>query len=182
MIDNRKIKKYSDSLVVVSDKLDYDIRLVNKNLLFFYNNFKKLPDLRYVVMSKRISLDAKLNTVKNIFSSHLGKIELEFIMLLISNGDISLLGTIIEKLNFTIQSTSKVKNIYIKSAHNFREDEKHEITELIKSEFNVDDSSKAIFAVDKKIIGGITIRIGNKIIDGSVITKLKKIKQSLLSI
>ena len=84
MIDTRKIKKYSDRLVVVSDKLDYDIRLVNKNLLLFYSNFKKLPDLRYVVMSKRISLDAKLNTVRNIFLSHLGKIELEFILLLIS--------------------------------------------------------------------------------------------------
>ena len=53
---------------------------------------------------------------------------------------------------------------------------------MIKKEFGVDSSSKAIFDVNKEIIGGITIRIGNKIIDGSVITKLKKIKQSLLSI
>ena len=182
MIDTRKIKKYSDSLVVVSDKLDYDIRLVNKNLMLFNSNFKKIPDLRYVIMSKRISLDAKLNIIKNIFSNYLEKIELEFILLLISNGDVSLLGSIIEKLNFTIESTSNVKNIYIKSAHNFKENEKHEITELIKKEFGVDSSSKAIFDVNKEIIGGITIRIGNKIIDGSVITKLKKIKQSLLSI
>jgi F0F1-type ATP synthase delta subunit len=39
-----------------------------------------------------------------------------------------------------------------------------------------------VFDVDSKILGGIKVRIGNKIIDGSVLTKLKKIKQSLLGI
>ena len=43
-------------------------------------------------------------------------------------------------------------------------------------------SSEANFNVDSKILGGIKVRIGNKIIDGSVSTKLKKIKQSLLGI
>ena len=38
------------------------------------------------------------------------------------------------------------------------------------------------FCVDSSIMGGIKVRIGNKIIDGSVSTKLRKIKQSLLGI
>ena len=47
---------------------------------------------------------------------------------------------------------------------------------------NISDSSNTTFDVDAKILGGIKVRIGNKIIDGSVSTKLKKIKQSLLGI
>ena len=54
--------------------------------------------------------------------------------------------------------------------------------QLLKNKFNISDSSKANFDVDSKILGGIKVRIGNKIIDGSVSTKLKKIKQSLLGI
>ena len=182
MIDSRKTKKYSDSLISVSDKLDHDIRLVTKNLLLFNNHIKELSDLRYLIMSKRISVNSKLTAIKNIFSSTLEEIELEFISLLVSNGDISFLGNIIEKLNFTIEMNSNVKNIHITSANDFKEDEKNEIVELIKNKFSIDNSSKATFDVDKNIIGGITIRIGNKIIDGSIVTKLKKIKQSLLSI
>ena len=49
-------------------------------------------------------------------------------------------------------------------------------------EFNINDSSEANFDVDSEILGGIKVRIGNKIIDGSISTKLKKIKQSLLGI
>ncbi len=60
--------------------------------------------------------------------------------------------------------------------------EKNEISNIIKQKLDLDNSSKSIFHVDSAITGGIKIRIGNKIIDGSVSTKLKKIKQSILSV
>ncbi len=182
MLDSRKIKKYSDSLIAVSDKIGYDIRLASKNLLIFNRYLRELRDLRYLVMSKRISMESKLAALKNIFSNSFSDIELEFISLLVSNGDVSILGKIIEKLNFTIESNSTRKNIHITSAHEISSEEKNEISNLIKQKFDLDSSSKSIFNVDSDIIGGIKIRIGNKIVDGSVLTKLKKIKQSLLSV
>ena len=44
MLDSRKIKKYSDSLIIISDKLDYDIRLASKNLLLFNSYLKEIRD------------------------------------------------------------------------------------------------------------------------------------------
>ena len=46
----------------------------------------------------------------------------------------------------------------------------------------LDNSSKATFKVEEDMLGGIKIRIGNKIIDGSLSTKLEKVKKSLLSV
>ena len=50
------------------------------------------------------------------------------------------------------------------------------------NKFELDNTSDIKFSVDSSIMGGIKVRIGNKIIDGSVSTKLRKIKQSLLGI
>ena len=72
--------------------------------------------------------------------------------------------------------------IDIVSSKQLDETEKNEIVKSLKNKFKINDSSETLFSVDKKILGGIKIRIGNKIIDGSVSTKLKKIKESLLSI
>ena len=72
--------------------------------------------------------------------------------------------------------------IDIVSSKQLDETEKNEIVKSLKNKFKINDSSETSFSVDKKILGGIKIRIGNKIIDGSVSTKLKKIKESLLSI
>ena len=52
----------------------------------------------------------------------------------------------------------------------------------IRDKFNITNASEASFSIDKNILGGIKIRIGNKIIDGSISTKLNKIKRALTSI
>ena len=182
MVDTRKIKRYSDSLIIVANQISYDVRLLSNNLSLFNNYIKNIRDLRYLIMSKRINLSSKLDALKNIFSKSFNDIELEFICLLVSNGDISLLGKISQKLNFTIESTSNIKKILITLSQEVSSEEKNDISNLIKQQFELDDSSESIFNVDANIIGGIKIRIGNKIIDGSVSTKLQKIKQSLLSV
>ena len=92
------------------------------------------------------------------------------------------MADIIDKLHSIIQSDSNIKNIDIVSSKQLDETEKNEIVKSLKNKFKINDSSETSFSVDKKILGGIKIRIGNKIIDGSVSTKLKKIKESLLSI
>ena len=51
---------------------------------------------------------------------------------------------------------------------------------LIFFTYYYNDKDK-IVGIDKNILGGIKIRIGNKIIDGSISTKLNKIKRALTS-
>ena len=182
MKDLRKIKKYADSLIKVSKKTDTDIKEIIKNLSSFNRLVREIPELRYLLLSKRISLETKSNSMKNLFNNYFEDIGIEFILILIENNHVGMLKDVIEKLNSMNQSIENIKNIHVTSFIEITEDDKNEIIEEIKSRFNVNDSSEASFSIDKKLQGGIKVRIGNKIIDGSVSTKLKKIKESLLSI
>ena len=177
----RKIKKYADSLIRVSKQLDYDIKDIVNNLFLFKNLIREIPELRYLLFSKRISVDSKLITIKNVFSNYYRSLELEFILMLIRDSQIKNINNIIDKLDSIIQSDINIKKINIVSSEELDEHVKNEIIESIKNRFNIKDSSETSFSIDKKILGGIKVRIGNKIIDGSVATKLKKIRESLLS-
>jgi len=88
---------------------------------------------------------------------------------------------IIKKMVFIFESTDNFKKLNIVSSKEYNRDEKNEITNLIRDKFNITNSSEASFSIDKNILGGIKIRIGNKIIDGSISTKLNKIKRALTS-
>jgi F-type H+-transporting ATPase subunit delta len=59
------------------------------------------------------------------------------------------------------------------------ESELSDLKSNIKSKMNTDISISNI--EDKKILGGIKLKVGNTLIDGSVSTKLEKLKQSMIN-
>ena len=44
------------------------------NLFLFKSLMREIPELRYLLFSKRIPLDSKLSTIKNVFSNYFGKL------------------------------------------------------------------------------------------------------------
>ena len=180
MKDLRQIKKYAHALINVSnsDNLADTIEA----LISFKNILKGFPELRYLLSSKRTSVDNKIKSTKNIFSKYYNDIALEFICIIIENNDISIYNDVLDKIIILIELNSNTKKIQVTSHKEYSEYDQSEILLALKNKFNIDDLSEANFDVDPRILGGIKVRIGNKIIDGSVSTKLKKIKQSLLGI
>ena len=180
MKDLRQIKKYANALISVSnsDNLADTIEA----LISFKNILKGFPELRYLLSSKRTSVDNKIKSTKNIFSKYYNDMALEFICVIIENNDISIYNDVLDKIIILIELNSNTKKIQVTSHKEYSEYDQSEILLALKNKFNIGDSSEANFDVDPRILGGIKVRIGNKIIDGSVSTKLKKIKQSLLGI
>ena len=180
MKDLGKIKKYANVLIKVSSPTNIGDTL--QGLTSFKQNLKEFPELRHLLSSKRVSMNDKIKSIKHIFSNYYNNITIEFISLIIENNDISIYNDILDNAIRLAESSSNTKEIHITSHKEYSDQDQSEILSTLKEKFNISDSSTATFNVDSKILGGIKIRIGNKIIDGSVSTKLKKIKQSLLGI
>ena len=180
MKDTRKINKYAHSLINVTNSGNIGDSV--DGLISFKVMLKEFPDLRYLLTSKKVSMDDKLKSIDNIFSKFYNGITLEFILLLIKNNDFSMFNDILNKIIILMESGSKTKKIKITSHKEYTAEDQSEILNELKNKFQLDSTSDIKFSVDCAIMGGIKVRIGNKIIDGSVSTKLKKIKQSLLGI
>ena len=180
MKDLGKIKKYANVLIKVSNSTNLSDTI--QSLTSFKESLKEFPQLRHLLSSRRVSIDNKIKSTKHIFSKYYNDITIEFISLVIENNDISIYNDILDKIIGLAESNSNTKKIHVTSHQKYSEQDQSEILSALKNKFNISDSSNTTFDVDAKILGGIKVRIGNKIIDGSVSTKLKKIKQSLLGI
>ena len=107
---------------------------------------------------------------------------MQMIHLLLKNGDALLIPELSKYLlrkQESVQNTQKVSIVFSKD---YDQSYKDEVLELVQKKFGVKDLSEISFSSDSKIVGGVKIRVGDKIIDGSVATKINKIKESLISI
>ena len=88
MKDTRKINKYAHSLIKVTNSSNIGDSV--NGLISFKLMLKEFPDLRYLLSSKKVSMDDKLKSINNIFSKFYNGITIEFILLLIRNNDFSM--------------------------------------------------------------------------------------------
>ena len=86
MKDIRKIKKYANILINTSKSSNQNINIVIDNLLSVKKILKSVPELRYLLSSKRVSLNDKVNSIKNIFNDYYGPIGIGSIIILIESG------------------------------------------------------------------------------------------------
>ncbi len=182
MKDIKKIKKYAEALYHVSLNNNQDFQLIINNLNSFKYSLKDIPELKCLILSKRVSSQNKHSIVSNVFKNYLTELELELLSILIDNGDAGLFSDIVDRFISIVDLNSNMKKIHITSSYEYSESDRMEMIESIKQKFNIDNVSETSFEIDESLLGGVKIRIGNRIIDGSVSTKLKKVKQSLLSV
>ena len=70
-------------------------------------------------------------------------------------------------------------NVTAFTANQLSDSDLSDLKSNIKSKINMDISINNI--EDKKILGGIKLQVGNTLIDGSLATKLEKLKQSMIN-
>ena len=86
---------------------------------------------------------------------------------------------IIDKDHLVVDKGSISINGISLTTNKLSESELFDLEASIKSKINTDISIDNI--KDKKILGGIKLKVGNTLIAGSISTKLEKLKQSMIN-
>ena len=178
MSQNKKIDKSAKVLFSVFEEnkahqWGVDILELLSNLT------RKSPKFKQFMLTKRINLDLKKEILSNIFSDILNESQLNLVFCLLENVDFKCLEIINKKYQKLIaESTGKV-NIKAVTVSQLTESDLLDLETQIKAKINTDFTLDNV--VDKSIIGGIKLRVGNTLIDGSLSTKLEKLKISMIN-
>ena len=178
MSQNKKIDKSAKVLFSVFEenkahKWGTDILELLSNLI------TESPKFKQFILTKRINLDLKKQILSNIFSDILNESQLNLVFCLLENLDFKYLKIINKKYQKLIaESTGKV-NIKAVTVSQLTDTDFLALETQIKTKINMDFTLDNI--VDKSIIGGIKLRVGNTLIDGSLSTKLEKLKISMIN-
>jgi F-type H+-transporting ATPase subunit delta len=100
-----------------------------------------------------------------------------FLYTLLKDGHISLLGDILGDLERISRSGPQVQVARVTTALALSDSEQDQFRQKLRTQYG--DNLEFVFNVDPAIIGGAIVQIGDKVIDGSVATRLEAMSNAL---
>ncbi|MBI5221767.1 MAG: ATP synthase F1 subunit delta [Candidatus Magasanikbacteria bacterium] len=122
----------------------------------------------------KIYARALLKSIDGLSGKKLSDTLKHFITLVARDHKLKQMPKILEEFTRLAKKAEGIEEIEIKSARKLEE----KTTEKIKNIFG--KNVEATTEVDKSILGGVKIKTGDKILDGSLKTQLNKLKQTLI--
>ena len=178
MNQNKKIDKSAKALFSVFKENNVE-QLGAEVLAILSKISSKSQKFKQFLSTNRIELKVKKEILSNIFSDILNQSKLDLIFCLLDNMDFKYLELINKKYQKLMLDSTGHVNITAVTANQLNESDLSDLETNIKAKLNNDISINNI--VDGKILGGIKLKVGNTLIDGSLSTKLEKLKQSMIN-
>lgn len=173
---NKNLSKYSNALFKIS-KSNSDLSEINNELKSILLMYKKIASFRFVLCTKTLTSKDKSVILKNTLLDF-NPLVVEFISLVIQDGYSKQLINIIKHFNKLSNSSLNTNNIDLIIADDLDE---QFIKKLSNTLSNIVTNPKINIIKKPEIIGGIKLKIGNKVFDNSISTQLTKLKKTLFN-
>jgi F-type H+-transporting ATPase subunit delta len=175
----RIITKYAQGLYKVALK-EENVTQFSVRLHSIMNILKSVPELNQLFITRRVQIEDKMVMLKNILGDKISGIEMDLIVLLIENGHMLLYGEILKRFDYLLDKKSEITQVQITSSTRLPDDEVQKISLTIENK--IQKKLNINMHIDTSLMGGIKLRVGNTLIDGSVSNRLQKMRDTLIQI
>ncbi|NLL93331.1 MAG: ATP synthase F1 subunit delta [Clostridiales bacterium] len=173
-------KTYGDAL--------FELALENQNIDTYFEESKAVlqilkenDELLKLLQHPKIVKSEKEHIIENIFKGRISEDMTGFLVLMLKKERQAFLIQTLEYFVNKVKGYKKIGIAYVTTAVELSEAKKKEVelkliatTEYVEFEMN--------YNVDKSIIGGMIIRIGDRVVDSSISTKISNISKDLYNI
>ncbi len=135
-------------------------------------------DLSKMMNHPKIVIEEKQKIIETVFTDRASKEMIGLMLMIISKGHYQEFGGVLEYFIAQVKEYKKIGTAYITSAMDLSLMQKDairrkllETTDYVQFEF--------VYHIDPSLIGGIVIRIGDRVVDGSVKNKLARLTSEL---
>ena len=169
---------YASSLV----ELGQDKKIlsdIEEELKFIAGMMIDNKDFRHFLVSPGITKDSKKDFIEKIFKGKLSDYMVNFLKVLIDNDRQSAIVEINEALAGFIDDVNNRQRVTIVTSVDLDSTLKSKLAAKLKDIFKKEIIIKE--EIDPSILGGIIIKVGDTVIDGSLAKDLRNIKNNLLN-
>jgi F-type H+-transporting ATPase subunit delta len=177
MKPNRRIKKYANALLAVSVELDC-IQQTGNSLRIIVQLVKQEPVFRAFFYTLRINPVEKVNILKSVLGDLINPVVIEFFALLVERNENQIfmsIATVYAKLQ-----KESLNQIDV-TAYSIDEIDKETISSIVQGiEKTTGKKVELSTQEDKELLGGLKLRVGNTIFDGTIANQMVKMKKILM--
>ena len=143
--------------------------------------FAENEEISTILSHPEMDKSAKITFMENIFKGKCSDYMMGFLVLAVEKGRYADIPAILEYFIKKAKEEEGIGTATVTSAVELTEKGK-EVIEARLLELTSYKSFETTYAVDESLIGGLVIRIGDRVVDSSIKTKLQNMKKTLTKI
>ena len=156
-----------------------NLKKVVSDLENMQNLIDNNDDIKSLISSPTIGKSNQTKALVQILKkAKADNVTINFCGVVSRNGRTFLLEKIIKEFLLEVSRRRGEINVEVSSAYQLNEDEHNELKKIISKKIG-EKKVSLITQIDESLIGGIVIKIGSKMIDNSIKTKLKNLELAM---
>jgi F-type H+-transporting ATPase subunit delta len=175
MKESRVASRYAKSLIDLSIERG-QLESVSDDMSLIRAVVDENRDLKLMIDSPIINADKKLKVLHQIFAGKIGEITQKFIGILVTKNRVHLVDDVAEEFESQYRISKDIVSAEVISALPLTDDLRDKVLSIVKT-LDSRPGVDLVEKVDKDIIGGMIVRVGDKQLDYSVIGRLEKYRQ-----
>ncbi len=143
--------------------------------------FEENPEYLKFLTHPRISVQEKVKTTEEIFTGKIDRQLLGFLGIIISKGRCD---SMLEILEYFLDRVKEFKGIgvaYVTTPFELNEDRKDAVCKKLLATTSY-KQMEMHYSINADLLGGMQIRIGDRVVDSSIQTKLNQLQRDLLKV
>ena len=140
--------------------------------------FSENQDLQKLMDNPKIIKEDKIKLIEETFTSHVSKEIIGLIALLISKGHSKDISSVFDYFIALVKEEKKIGTAFVTTAVELADAQKSAVEKRLL-ETTCYETFEMNYSVDESLIGGMVIRIGDRVVDSSIKTKLYELSKQL---
>ncbi len=173
-------KTYGDSLFELALE-EGKVELFLEEAGFVLQVLTENEDLVKLMTHPKISKEEKEKVVENIFKSNISDEMTGFLVIVIKKGRFKEMKAILSYFIARVKEYKKIGVAFVATAVELRQEQKEALVKRLL-ETTEYETMEMNYSVDPSLIGGMTVRIGDRVVDSSIKHKLNDLTRDLLKI
>ena len=170
--------RYAKSLIDLAQEQNV-LEPVRQDIELFIKICKENPELRAVLANPIISLDKKAAILSSIFTGKVNQLILNYFKIVVNKGRSEILYATAKEFTNSYNVLKNIVKARVSSAAPLSEKSRKQIEDAVKEVTKGEVVLET--TVDPNLIGGYVLTVGDKQLDTSISSSLKKLKKEFSS-
>lgn len=173
-------KTYGDALFELAmEEQSMDVMAEEAKVIL--EAFSENSDLVKLLNHPKIVKEEKITVVENIFKGRASDHMVGFLTLIVEKDRHNELEAIIQYFLNRVREEKNIGVAYVTSAVSLQDSQKEQIRQKLLQTMKYEEF-EMIYKVDKNLIGGLIIRVGDRVVDSSIRSRIDNLSKELANI
>lgn len=173
MSDNMISRRYAGALYEEAQSIS-ELEAVDEDVKMIGESLDGAPELVRFFASPVISRQKKSSSVKALFEGRIQKLTLNFLLLMVKKGREQMFPDVVRAYQSLRNKQMGIVRVTARVARSVDAEEKESLAASLEARLG--KKTDLDFQVDPSLLGGIVVRIGDTVYDGSFVNQLKSLR------